>query len=109
MFISFRIPVNLRHSIYCTAVANGDESVWDFAWTQYLGANVASEKDIILRALTCSKNESILSRYLNWSITEGSGVRKQDSRSVIQNVALNKIGNPLVFKFLQTEWTRIKS
>ncbi len=47
-------------------------------------------------------------RFLNYSITPGAGVRKQDSASVISIVANNAYGRDLAFDFVRSNWRNIK-
>ena len=54
--------MNLKRSVYCHAIANGDEEEWDFGWERYTKSNVASEKDMLLAALTCTKQIWLLNR-----------------------------------------------
>ena len=56
------ISQNVRPTVYCTAIAAGGEAEWLFAWEQYKLANVASEKNTLLRALGCTKELWLLSR-----------------------------------------------
>ena len=51
----FRINVNMKKSVYCTAVANGGEEEWDFAWDRYQKSNVATEKSNMLSSMGCTK------------------------------------------------------
>ena len=62
LFICFRINVNMKKLVYCTAIAMGDEREWDFGWERFKNSQVASEKDMILNALTCTKKEGLLKR-----------------------------------------------
>merc|ERR1712098_321183 len=48
-------------------------------------------------------------RFLNMSLTENSGVRKQDGSSVIGGVARNTGGRYLAFDFIQDKWPKVKS
>ena len=54
----------MRGTTYCKAVANGDNALteWDFLWKQFLEAEVATERNNILRAFGCSKEPWILNR-----------------------------------------------
>merc|ERR1712045_26356 len=67
------------------------ETEWDFGWQQYENSNVATEKRDLLGALSCTKEVWLLNRFLNWSLTEGSGIRKADGRSVISRVAMKNV------------------
>ncbi|KAG8230287.1 hypothetical protein J437_LFUL010190 [Ladona fulva] len=102
------ISPNLKNVIYCTAIRHGGQEEWDFAWARYLSTNVGTEKDLLLAALGCSRETWILSRYLEWSVTENSGIRKQDAARVFAAVSSNVIGQPLAFNFLREKWDKIK-
>ena len=54
-YFACRIDVNMKNSVYCTAVANGGENEWDFAWDRYQASNVASEKNSLLGSMACTK------------------------------------------------------
>ncbi|XP_012268487.2 aminopeptidase N isoform X2 [Athalia rosae] len=103
------ISPNLKSVVYCTAIRVGGQIEWDFAWQQYQLTNVGSEKDLLLHALGCSRETWILSRYLNWAVTENSGIRKQDASRIFGSVSNSVIGQPLAFNFLRNEWARIKT
>lgn len=95
--------------MYCTAISDGGQIEWDFAWQRYLNTNVANEKEILLTALGCSKEIWILSRYLEWAVTDNSSIRKHDSPRVFASVSENPIGQDLAYRFLKTNWNRIRS
>ena len=46
-------------------------------------------------------------RFLNMSLTEGSGIRKADGRSVISRIAINLVGRDLAFDFIRDKWDRV--
>ncbi|XP_034944912.1 aminopeptidase Ey isoform X2 [Chelonus insularis] len=102
------ISPNLKSVVYCTAIRTGGQAEWDFAWERYQKTNVGSEKDLLLYALGCTREPWILSRYLEWAITENSGIRKQDASRVFGAVASNPVGQSLVFSFLRNNWPRLK-
>jgi len=62
VFCPRRISPNLKAIIYCTAISYGSEEEWDFAWKMYKTTTVASEKDLLLDALGCSRETWILAR-----------------------------------------------
>ncbi|XP_076258211.1 suppressor of ER stress-induced death [Rhynchophorus ferrugineus] len=103
------INPDLRETVYCTAIADGGQEEWNFAWNRYLNTNVGADEEIILSALACSKEIWILSRYLEWSLTENLGIRKHDAVRVFAAVAENPIGQDLVYRFMKTNWKRIIS
>ncbi|XP_045513404.1 aminopeptidase N-like isoform X2 [Pieris brassicae] len=86
------IPLDLRSIVYCVAIERGSVRHWRFALERRRRTNVAAAKDQLLRALSCSRDIWILAQYLEWSITDGSDVRRQDSASVITAVISSDIG-----------------
>ncbi|XP_017767304.1 PREDICTED: aminopeptidase N isoform X1 [Eufriesea mexicana] len=102
------ISPNLKMVVYCTAIRFGGQTEWDFAWQMYLETNVGSEKDLLLHALGCTRETWLLSRYLDWTITDNSGIRKQDASRVLNSIASNPVGQPLAFNFLRNKWARLR-
>lgn len=94
--------------MYCTAIKHGDEREWDFMWNRYINATVSSEKELLLDAMACTREHWILNRYLERSLTENSGIRKQDLVRVFVTVSNNAIGLPTTFNFLRSNWDRLK-
>jgi aminopeptidase N len=85
------VPLNLRPVIYCTAIRHGKESHWRFLWQRYQKSNVGAEKSMIISALSCSREQWVLSRYLEWSLNS-TLVRKQDASIVFGGIAREEIG-----------------
>ncbi|XP_015838559.2 aminopeptidase N isoform X1 [Tribolium castaneum] len=96
------ISKEMRSVVFCTAIRNGGEKEWDFLWQQYKKSNLASEQSTILSALGCTRELWLLNRFLEWSITPNSGIRKQDSSSVFSAVAGNNVGYYVAKHFLNT-------
>lgn len=97
----FRIPIDLRSVVYCTAIRTGSEAEWNFLWTRYTKSNVGTERNMILGSLGCSREIWLLTRYLDYSLDESSGVRKQDSGQVFGSIARGDIGFYLAKSFLE--------
>jgi len=57
------IGPNQKLVVTCAAIANGASTQWDFAYQRYLTTNLASEKETLLKALSCSRDTAILSKY----------------------------------------------
>ncbi|XP_030371519.1 aminopeptidase N-like [Scaptodrosophila lebanonensis] len=86
------VPINLRNTVYCTSVRNGNEDDWQFLWTRYKKSNVAAEKRSILTSLGCSREVWLLQRFLELAYDPTDAIRKQDSMWAFQAVASNEIG-----------------
>ena len=102
------ISPNLKSVVYCTAIRVGGQAEWEFTWQRYLETNVGSEKDLLLHALGCTRETWLLSRYLDWALTENSGIRKQDVTRVFGSVSSNIVGQPLAFNYFRNKWDRLK-
>ncbi|XP_044735423.1 aminopeptidase N-like [Chrysoperla carnea] len=61
------INVETKFIVYCTAVRLGTYTEWNFLWKQYLSTDNQFEKEVILRALACSRDPWIINLYL-WRI-----------------------------------------
>ena len=58
--LRFRINVNLRSRLYCTAVREGGHDVWDFIYRSYQEETDVTEKNRLRSSLGCSKDPTIL-------------------------------------------------
>lgn len=52
---------DLREMVYCAAIRNADERVWQYFWTLYMDSE-ATDREELLNALGCSGDMGILSR-----------------------------------------------
>nr|AVD96939.1 putative APN-3 [Nilaparvata lugens] len=101
------IMADFKTKAYCTAIKHGGYEEWNFLWKKYHETNIASDRVVILMALGCSKNSTILSMYLNRILDPDSEIRKQDGAFLFEVVA-NK--NPvLAFDFLKKRWENLQS
>uniref|UniRef100_A0A182PTT0 Aminopeptidase N n=1 Tax=Anopheles epiroticus TaxID=199890 RepID=A0A182PTT0_9DIPT len=103
------ISPNLKSTVYCTAIKYGDEMEWDFAWERFQKATVASEKEILLSAMGCSRVPWLLARYLENAMSDEYGIRKQDAFRVFISVADNVVGQPIAFDYMRNNWAKMKS
>jgi aminopeptidase N len=90
--------LNLRPVVYCTAIRRGKEAEWTFLWKRYINSNVGAEKSMIISALSCTREQWLLNRYLGWSLNS-TLVRKQDATIVFSGVASEEIGYHLARNF----------
>ncbi|XP_042228344.1 aminopeptidase N-like [Homarus americanus] len=102
------ISPNLRSTVYCTAIAAGGQVEWDFVWAQYLNTSVRTEKQKLLSALGCTKQTSILSRFLDMVFGEAGGIKYSESRNAYYSVAKNGLGRPLVWPYFRNHWQEIR-
>ncbi|XP_054883503.1 aminopeptidase Ey-like isoform X2 [Poeciliopsis prolifica] len=97
------IHPNLRSAVYCSAVAAGGEAEWNFTWSQFQDATVASEAKKLMLALACSNDTQLLERFLEFTL-DPTKIRKQDATAVITAVANNRAGQNLTWQFVTKNW-----
>ncbi|KAM7423677.1 hypothetical protein PAMA_000167 [Pampus argenteus] len=100
------IHPNLKSTVYCNAIAFGGVEEWDFAWSMFKNATLASEAARLRSALSCTKAPWLLNRYLEYSL-DPTKIRKQDTISTIQYIARNVVGMPLAWNFVRARWSYI--
>nr|XP_006629061.1 PREDICTED: aminopeptidase N-like [Lepisosteus oculatus] len=98
------IHPNLKSSVYCSAIAAGGEREWNFAWEMFQNTTVASERDKLRYALSCSRKIWILSRYLEYTL-DPEKIRKMDTTSTINYIARNVAGQSLAWDFVRAKWS----
>ncbi|XP_063230541.1 uncharacterized protein LOC134535398 [Bacillus rossius redtenbacheri] len=101
------VAADVASTVYCTALRKGSATEWDFLWARYNASDVSSEQVALLGALGCSADQAVITRYLQMSITEDSGIRKQDAASVFAAVYSNAAGVDLALDFLVDNYERI--
>ncbi|CAG9794645.1 unnamed protein product [Diatraea saccharalis] len=94
------IPLDLRRTVYCVALRRGSVRHWRFALARMQRANVAAARDKLLGALACTNELWILNQYLEWTITEGSVIRRQDAATVIASITRSTIGYYVAKEFI---------
>ncbi|XP_063912538.1 aminopeptidase N-like isoform X2 [Zophobas morio] len=103
------IPPNIRDVVYCTAIRQGNEAEWQFAFNRYLNTTSVTEKNVLLDALGCTTRKWLLSRYLGHLVRNDSSIRIQDASRVFKSVCDNNIANTMAFDFLRTHWNELLS
>ncbi|CAB1433690.1 unnamed protein product [Pleuronectes platessa] len=100
------IHPNLRTTVYCNAIAAGGAKEWDFAWSEFQKATIASEAEKLRSALSCTKQPWLLQRYLEYTL-DPDMIRKQDATSTIVYIANNVVGQSLAWDFVRDRWSYI--
>ena len=59
---SHRIPTNLRFLVYSIGVQEGGEDEWNQVFNKYLTTHVASDKSILLKSLSYTRNPKMIQR-----------------------------------------------
>ena len=57
-----RVDADLKNVVYCVGIRKGGEEEWEFAYRKYKESNVASEKSLLLEALTCTQKPWLITK-----------------------------------------------
>ncbi|XP_015435663.1 PREDICTED: uncharacterized protein LOC107191201 [Dufourea novaeangliae] len=98
-----RISPNARAAVYSTAIRSGTYEDWEFLWQRYLKTEFATEKKIILDALGCTTNRTLLKSYILRALNHDytSDIRKQDVNAVLASIySSGQLGFNVMLDFL---------
>ncbi|XP_058444532.1 aminopeptidase N-like [Malaya genurostris] len=95
------VPLNLRSTVYCTAIREGSQREWDFLWARYRDGNIASsERSAVAQGLSCTKDVELMGRLLYWSTGNTPVLRLEDTTVVFYTIAEQQDGKPVAKRFL---------
>ncbi|ERL90492.1 hypothetical protein D910_07840, partial [Dendroctonus ponderosae] len=80
-----RILPNLRSVIYCTAIREGSDIEWDFAYKKYLETSSPTEKNVLLDALGCTKLKWLLSSWKGSETVSKPTSAQRPERLIVQS------------------------
>jgi len=86
---------------YCYGIQETNEAKWDELWNYYNREQNANEQSVIRSGLSCSKDEKVLKKYLQYGIDV---VRVQDKHSVINAVSNSDYGRDVSWQFIKENW-----
>ncbi|XP_035223488.1 glutamyl aminopeptidase-like, partial [Stegodyphus dumicola] len=98
-----KVPPNLRNAVYNAGVQYGGREEWEFCWQQYQQTQVPSEKWLLLVALGKTRDRSLLSLYLNYSLDKDK-IKPQDTYLAVSYAAVNLIGRSSTWAFIRSNW-----
>ncbi|BET03125.1 Aminopeptidase [Nesidiocoris tenuis] len=97
------IPADLRVAVYLSVISSGDEDTFNTMIKLYREENLQEEKDRIGRSLGAFKDKNILSKVLEFAMSDE--VRSQDKVFVMVSIDMTKPGRELLWEFVRTNWT----
>ncbi|GFO47453.1 aminopeptidase n [Plakobranchus ocellatus] len=95
------VDVNLKSLVYCNAIRNGGWDEWQFALNMYKQAQVATEKDQLISAMSCASKPWILKYYIDLAMADNSPIRLQDLDYVLIYVSYETVGRPIAWQFIR--------
>lgn len=102
-----QISADLRSAVYATVLRHGDAATFDEMLRLFKVQDLHEEKERIMRTLGSVKDEALIKRVLEFSISDK--VRSQDSVFVLGGACGGKLGQEMVWKFTQENWDLLHS
>ncbi|XP_071745452.1 aminopeptidase N [Lepeophtheirus salmonis] len=98
-----KVPnVDIFETLVCTAIQEGNESMWDFVASQSASTN---DPNKFIASLACSKNVSIIEKYLH--MTRENQTFNSKASIVYDKVCETQIGRSVFIDFLKVEFDQI--
>lgn len=96
------LSADLRSAVYRAVLSDGDEKTFNIMLDLYRKSDLHEEKDRILRSLGSIKNDELLNKVMEFSMSDE--VRAQDTVFAIMSVALNSKGRLAAWEFFKRNW-----
>lgn len=95
------IHSNMRQTIYCNGLRSSDESDYASLKTVLNTTSDTNERSVLLTALGCSQNESVLTEYMQSSV-DNSYMSQSENYQVFTSVVGNgQLGLSVAVRFLE--------
>jgi aminopeptidase N len=103
--MNFRLNPNDKATIYCHGIRHFGETEWNFLLDHFSRTVVASEKILVLNALSCSEDPIILTKYLDMIVANvGDTFKKTEAVIALTALSFTNAGRPLVIEKITSEW-----
>ncbi|XP_011496000.1 PREDICTED: puromycin-sensitive aminopeptidase [Ceratosolen solmsi marchali] len=99
------LPADLRSPVYRAVFSNGNTDTFETLLKLYREADMHEEKNRILSSLGATKDETLLSRVLEFSLSDD--VKPQDTVFVIMSVTMTYNGRVLAWQFFRDNYDKL--
>jgi len=98
------VAPDVRSLVYRYGMSKiGDATAWNLMWERFLKESDPQESIKYLYGLAFPKDPWLIQQYLEFAKND-SLVRSQDYFTVLQYIAQNPVGLPIVWDFIRSEW-----
>ncbi|CAF1185611.1 unnamed protein product, partial [Didymodactylos carnosus] len=102
-----QIPATLRSTVYCIAIRDGTMDDFYFLWDRLQRETVASEVLNLLTGMACTKDNNLITFFLNQHLKDKSAIREQDIAASLQRVARSPQANQLTWNYIRENWSKL--
>lgn len=99
------VNANLRNAVYCTALREGTESDFDFAFQKFKHETVATEQTLLVNVMGCVKAPALVEKYFKIILSD---VRRQDRSAALSALYTENVENVFpVFKLVTDNYLEV--
>jgi len=98
------VNVNVRQQIYEFGMKNAGEKEWNDVHAIYKKTTIPQERNKLRYAMAAPNTPWILKRYIDYAKNEDQGFKSQDYFSIMETIADNPVGLPVVWEYLKSHW-----
>lgn len=101
------INPDVKESVCCTAIREGGQEEWFFAYERLQQTSSSdTEKLLLQKVLACTEKPWLLQTYLSYILDDGSTLR---AKTVLTSVAGNPIGAGIAWNFFWSNWDYLRN
>ncbi|XP_034664733.1 aminopeptidase N-like [Drosophila subobscura] len=86
------IPVDMRSTVYCTAIAEGDEINWYFLWRRYSSPTDLHSRGMLLSALACTQRPWVVLKFLDFIMRPSGVMPDEDVSAAVEAMTNQDVG-----------------
>ncbi|KAJ8681954.1 hypothetical protein QAD02_017746 [Eretmocerus hayati] len=73
-----KVTPNIAQAVYCSHIEHGSDEDWNGLWMKFNSPILPTDQYTLIGSLGCSKNSTVLKRYLDLIVSPNSVIRKHD-------------------------------
>lgn len=97
-----KIAPDLQSALYCNGLRQSNSSVFFYLQNKMFKSEDQAERTLIINALGCAQDESLMMQYLNLALIPGDSLRLQEkSRLLVAPTASGEVGLRVMMEFIR--------
>lgn len=102
------IAPDVQSAIFCNGLRRSNSTLFFYLQNKMFQSVVQAERTLIINALGCSQDETLLSQYLNLAILPGSALRLQEKpRVLVAPVNNGELGLRVMMNFIRNNYQAV--
>jgi len=101
------VDVNVRQQIYKFGMKNAGENEWNAVHAIYKKTTIPQERKKLRYAMATPNTPWTLKRYIDYAKNEDQGFKSQDYFGIMESIADNPVGLPIVWEYLKSHWEEL--